>query len=638
LGPLTLIPLFGVALLLQRQAGLKPSTAFLHAVAAIVLVLYGAGLAGVLWWGALGVHVGGTGVLAVELLRRVREAPTGWVVPTPYGVMLALAAVFFAIHGNDLYLYYDEYAHWGIFVKEMLAFDGFWPAETNAMHPRYPPAAPLWQYLFNVFLPAREGFTYLGQFVLLFAPLLVLWESIAWRQPQWWIVVLALVGLVLTNFGLGITSLYVDHVLGVWFAGTVFSFVLERGCPWPRLLVFAAPVAVIALLKDAGLPFALAAATIMAVLYARRVWPASTGYTRVARSAAVFLGLIVPAWFCSQSWSWNRDDVGAAEDVQSVRGIVSGLASSAADVDPTSAEIGRRFLDVFFNQQLSNDAVSREFNAFSYGIRGLFTDRFRLTTATLLVAASAWWIALASFVLTAQARWTFGIVACGFLAAAAGYIATLYLSYRFAFGDRGLELSSYIRYVHTVVLPLALCSFAPLLPAFREAGTLAAWVVAGRRLSRHAALFGGALVALYLFETPHLLPLVRPNERLPLRTAFEPVTSAIHAGVGRARVWIYLPQDQPNGFIGRMLQYLLTPTPVLVERSEEFLRRSEREIRASWSGFDYVWIPAHLPEAIAADWARLAQGAPSAGLFHVRSSADGELEVELVTGPQMAAR
>ena len=468
MGPLTLIPLYGWALLLQRLAGLKPSTAFLHAVASVLLVLYAAGLAGVLWWGALAVHVGGTCVLAIELLRRARGAPTDWVVPTPYGVLAVLAAVFFAIHGNDLYVFYDEYAHWGIFVKEMLAFDGFWPAETNAMHPRYPPAAPLWQYLFNVFLPPKEGFAYFGQFVLLFAPLLVLWESIGWRQALWSIGVIALCALVLTNFGLGITSLYVDHVLSVWFAGTVFSFVLERSSPWPRVLWFAAPVTVIALLKDAGLPFGLVAAAIMAALYARRVWPTSTAYARVARPAAVFLCLIVPAWIGIQAWSWNRDHVGAAEDVQSVGGIVSGLASAAGDVDPTSAEIGRRFVDVFFNQQLSNDAVSWRFNAFSYDIRVLFTDRFRLTTATLLLAVVAWSILVATLVLTPQARWTFGIIACGFLANAAGYIVILYFSYRFAFGDRALELSSYTRYVHTVALPLALCAFAPLLPAFRE--------------------------------------------------------------------------------------------------------------------------------------------------------------------------
>jgi hypothetical protein len=636
LGPLTLVPLYGVALLLQRQAGLKPSTAFLHAVASIVLVLYAAGLAGLLWWAALAVHVGGTGLLAVELLRRVRGMRTGFVVPTPYVVLAVLAAVFFAFHRNDLYFYYDEYAHWGIFVKEMLAFDSFWPADTNAMHPRYPPAAPLWQYLFNVFLLPREGFTYFGQFVLLFAPLLVLWEAIPWRHAMWSVGVLALCVLVLANFGLGVTSLYVDHVLGVWFAGTVFSFVLERSTSWPRALSFAAPVAVIALLKDAGLPFALAAAAIMAALYCRRIWPASVAYARFARPAAVFVGLIVPAWICVQGWSWNRDYVGSAEDVQSVDGIVSGLVSSAGDDDPISTEISRRFVDVFLNQQLSNDAVSSQFNAFSYGIRDLFTDRFRLTTATMLLAVVAWWIVLAVFVLTREARWTFGIVACGFLAAAVGYIVILYFSYRFAFGDRGLELSSYIRYVHTVVLPLALCAFAPLLPAFREPGTPTAWVIGGRRVPRHAALFGAALVALYVAEPPHLLPLVRPNDRHQLREVFEPVTRALQAGVGRARVWIYLPQDQPNGFIGRMLQYLLTPTPVLVERSEDFMRQSEHEIRDRWSGVDYVWIPMQLPEAIAADWARLAGGGPPAGLFHVRSSANGELEVELVTWSQLA--
>jgi hypothetical protein len=606
----------------------------LHAVAFIVLALYAAALAGVLWWAALAIHLLGAAALAMELLRRAKEPAATWAVATPYGVLLALAAAFWAIHGNDLYFFYDEYAHWGIFVKEMLAFDGFWPADTNAMHPRYPPAAPLWQYFFNVFSPPREGFTYLGQFVLLVAPLLVLWESIAWRQWPWSLAVLGLCALALTNFGLGVTSLYVDHVLAVWFAGTVLAVVAERGDAAGRLLSFAAPVAVIALLKEAGLPFALAAATIIAALFARRAWSHSEWWLRFARPAAVLLVLIVPAFVCLQVWSWNRDRVGSAEDAYSVSGIVSGLLSGAQGTDPTSAEISRRFIDVFLNQQLSNDAVSRGFNEFTYGIRDLFADPFRLTTATLLLAVVAWWLALSAFVFSPEARWTWGIVSGGLLATAAAYILTLYFSYRFAFDTRGLELPSYVRYVHAVVLPLVLCAFAPLLPVFRGIGDAPAWTVAGRSLPRHAALFGGALAALYVFETPYLTPLVRPNERIALREAIEPVTSAIHNGVGRSRLWIYLPQDQPNGFIGRMLQYLVTPTPALVERSLDFFGRSEAEILASWAGVDYVWIPSQLPPEVTADWARLAPDAPTVGLFHVRSSTAGDLDIALVTGPQ----
>ena len=88
--------------------------------------------------------------------------------------MLALlCAWFWIVHGADQYFLYDEYAHWGIFVKEMLALDGLWTGDTNSMHPRYPPGAPLWQYLFNAFLPPSEGRTYLAHFVLLLAPLLM---------------------------------------------------------------------------------------------------------------------------------------------------------------------------------------------------------------------------------------------------------------------------------------------------------------------------------------------------------------------------------------------------------------------------------------------------------------------------------
>src|SRR5688572_30355901 len=198
MGLLTLLPILGFAAFLARKLETTLAVALLHAVSATILVLYAGGLIGVLWWSALAIHLVGVGLLGHELwrLRRNDRLPP---VSTPIAVLVVCVALFWLVHGNSVYLYYDEYAHWGVYLKEMLALDGFWLADTNSMHPRYPPAAPLWQYLFNVFLLPRESFTYFGQFVLLFAPLLVLWEAIPWRHAMWSVGVLALCVLVLRS-------------------------------------------------------------------------------------------------------------------------------------------------------------------------------------------------------------------------------------------------------------------------------------------------------------------------------------------------------------------------------------------------------------------------------------------------------
>src|SRR5688572_29252107 len=261
MGLLTLLPILGFAAFLARKLETTLAVALLHAVSATILVLYAGGLIGVLWWSALAIHLVGVGLLGHELwrLRRNDQLPQ---VSIPIAVLVVCVALFWLVHGNSVYLYYDEYAHWGVYLKEMLALDGFWLADTNSMHPRYPPAAPLWQYLFNAFREPSEGTAYLAQFVLLMAPLLVLWERVSWRRAGWLLLILALCVLALTDFGLGVNSLYVDHVIGAWFIGTILCFVADSPT-LRRSAVYALPLATLALLKESSLAFALAAAGIL---------------------------------------------------------------------------------------------------------------------------------------------------------------------------------------------------------------------------------------------------------------------------------------------------------------------------------------------------------------------------------------
>src|SRR5687768_8666025 len=108
MGLSTLLPILGFAALFARLLGTRLSVAMLHAVSAVILVLYVGGLAQSLWWTALAVHVVGVGLLGHELwrLRRNGNLPP---VSIPI-VMLALCVAFFwLVHRTSLYLYYDEY-------------------------------------------------------------------------------------------------------------------------------------------------------------------------------------------------------------------------------------------------------------------------------------------------------------------------------------------------------------------------------------------------------------------------------------------------------------------------------------------------------------------------------------------------
>ncbi len=552
-------------------------------------------------------------------------------IPLPIGVLVLLCAWFWIVHGEDQYFLYDEYAHWGVFLREMLALDGLWTGDTNSMHPRYPPGAPLWQYLFNAFVTPSDGKAYFAHFVLLLAPLLVLWNAVRWSQPLWIVAILALALLAIANFGLGVTTLYVDQTTGVWYLGTILAAVADNNLTSRRVALYAAPLAVLALLKDAGLPFAMSGAVIVAALFCYRTLGSERARSAWRKTGVALAVLLAPLLLCAQVWSWNRDAAGAAREIQSVTGVVGGIADSIGIADAErDTELSRRLAEVFFDQQLSNSQVTWRFNEFSYGSRDLFTDSYRLTTFGLLVGFVVWWLAIAYGVLTEESRRKWVIVAGGVFLTAVAYIASLHLSYRFSFGARGLDLPSYVRYVHVVALPMLLLAFCPLLPAFRDEPDRA-WLVRGRAVPRRAAIYVAAVLALYAVETPYLRPILEPNPNAGLRTNLETLIERIRADVGTSRTWIYYTADAPNGFFARMALFLFAPTPAAVETSESFLQNADAaSVAESLRAFEYVWIASRLTPEASAGLARFSAGDVTTPLYRVRITTSGDVTLEPV--------
>jgi hypothetical protein len=234
-------------------------------------------------------------------------------------------------------------------------------------------------------------------------------------------------------------------------------------------------------------------------------------------------------------------------------------------------------------------------------------------------------------VLRGAERWTWGIVACGIGLTGVAYIVALYLTYRFATGEHGLALSSYTRYVHTIALPMLILCFAPLLPAFRSPEQERTWPIFGRSLPAHSILAFLGCIGLYVFETPYLRPVVQPNSVVGLRQQFEPITAAIHSAVGRSSVWLYMPNDYPNGFVGHLFQYLMAPTPTYVEREKTFLERDPGEVLDEWSEFDYVWLPTELDPEAANRFVEVAGLPLEDRLFVVTTDETGKTRLEPVT-------
>ena len=594
----TLIPLLGFILLWRRAASSSAAVAALHATAAVLLILYISSLAGLLRpaaWLLLGT---GSIIAIYEISLLVRRNS---VFAVPIGVWLILAGLVWFVHGGGGFAYYDEFAHWGIYIKEMLATHQLWDGETNAMHLRYVPGPPLWQYLFLTPGGPLEGGAYLAQFCLLSIPLLILWQRVSWKQVPWMIGILLLVVIAVSNFGHGFASLYVDHVLGAWFAGTLFCFLSELDAPSPRRrLFYVLPVATIVLLKDAGLYFALAATGIMALLvFWKRAFEGDRRRIgRGLRSGALLAAVgIAGAVLVTASWNMNRDALQIPSSKISIGGILSGIAAGESDLtEEELAELGRRYRDVVLDQQISKNEVSAMYNAYTYGLKTQFTDRFRLTTASAIVLFVVWQIIVVSKLASPGQRARWAIMAVGMLATLLLYLLVLSLSYRFAFDERALSLSSYLRYVHTALLPMLLLVFLPLLPAFRGDDEEAFQFADGFRLPVGATIFVALLAVLYVVETPYLKPVYTAHEPPPIHTQLEPLSARIAGVVGDDRLWIYFPVPDSNGLIGRILKYQMAPVRTEVAVDPAMFADRPELMQALVSEWDYLWFPVPSPE------------------------------------------
>ena len=143
-----LLPILGVVLLLRRIGRLTDSMAILNAVSALILLLYIGALLGFMRHTAFSLTGIGLLLLIYELrnLKRLGEFP----LTTPILLFIFIPVIYWLIHSESRPLFWDEYSHWGIYIREMVSTHQLWTIETNAAHPDYPPGNALWQYFFTL--------------------------------------------------------------------------------------------------------------------------------------------------------------------------------------------------------------------------------------------------------------------------------------------------------------------------------------------------------------------------------------------------------------------------------------------------------------------------------------------------------
>lgn len=609
---LLLAPLLGWMLIIGRLLDTSPARSLLLAVSAIVLLLYTGGLVGALPMVRLAVLAAGLLLLMTEILRH-RATSLARLTSLPILVWLGLAVVYFALHSGGHFRFYDEYSHWGIHLKEMLALNGYWDASSNSLHPRYPPGPTLWQYLFFVFRPFNDGLAYFAQFLLLITPLMILFEGVGGRssealrdnkQQRWstqnpigsvfWIVAITtLILLSLASLGHGIASLYVDHVLGAWIAGLVVAVITTTDRPsLSRHLPLLMPLVVLALIKDVGFFFALALAAIFALLLLLRTLDSRPPRWRWRKPAVLLAIWVIGSLLVTLAWTANRDAASAPADVMSVAGLAGIVTGSTRFDDPERAALVRaRFTEMFTGHPLAKTRASYRYNESSYATMDELGKGGSPTTAGFFVLYVLAGAAMLAVVLPPGKRIEWGIVYASFLGLAAGYLLMLYLSYQFVFPRRdGLNIASYVRYVHSIALPMWLLMLTPLLPVARLDQSTA---TARHALVRPAAMLI-VIATLLIVARPYLTPLYRPVAMPAFRADVAPFARQVQTIARRAPVWVLFPEPNEHRLLSSILLHEITPTPARIENDLELLA-SEASFRAALAGYTYAWIVADSP-------------------------------------------
>ena len=547
---------------LARTFRWPPATLPLFTLCSILLFLYIAALGGLLRPASHAVLAGGLILLGASLLGRQRRALLAALAEPGLAIWLVVGALLWPKLSTAAYGNWDEFTHWGRVSKEVYLRNGLVPATSDLYCKDYPPGTSLLHYFAASTMGYSEAKTYYAHDLLLLAAVVSLLQYVEWRRWGAVVVGLAFSYWALFTLGLGLSSLYVDHVLGVLAGAAIGQYWVSRerndGGVW-RIVPL---VACLPLIKEMGLLLAAVATGIVVVdraYLAIRGWherapdpPVSrrAGYAPVG--ALVLLPLLVHA-----SWGYRLHAEGIGQTFTfraSPSQIARGLLRPQDD--PFRERIVTSFGDALRRQDLFGAGARGSLIAgvLPPGIgRGNVLRRgWRFTVATAALVLTLIGVVNALVEPNARERWRHALAGLGLALGAAGYLATLLAAYAYAFSEyEGSRLVSLERYAGTYLLAWALACVATLVGGLRRTGY-------GRMVTL-GVCWTMAVVALLTLPGTSIRFLLRPvpgvsDSRAAIQHAVSPLAEGAPPDAKVYHFW-----QNTDGFFHRISTYELTP-------------------------------------------------------------------------------
>ncbi|MBN9237661.1 MULTISPECIES: hypothetical protein [Phyllobacteriaceae] len=503
----------------------------------IIVVLYAAALFGFPYPVAISIYLLGF-VCLMHVLQKIIWDKLDPGTAVYFAAVLLVLICFYVRLANDFqFLGWDEFSHWALAVKNLLADQALWGATSNIQFKAYAPGTAVLQYYFAFFGGRGEAAQLIGIDVLI-ASAITATIGPAIRQP---IVALLLAGLCVFLcylLGYSLYDIYVDHTLGFVFAATLSaSFSLPRN--WIGVLALVPPIVTLLLIKHVGLLLGL---VVVAAVTCSQLWRDRSALRELkmkAVLAAIAPGVLLLASILAASWTWKNYVAGIGETTQTI--TLRSLLGFLFAPDERSLVIQAEFTNRFFNG-----------SAATVWLPVVWPDEIGISLAKVFFVLVAATLALAALVRQSRVVISLGVLTAGSI----GYLLVLLAAYRYYFGEyEGRILTSFERYFGTyllawgVVLLGILCRQIAIAPQ-------------GVRIAASAAL---AMIFLAspvgLRNTVFLGPEQRTASAAKdakMRGELETIANVLLPQTSRKSVIYYVDQDT-TGYSYYLFRYLVAP-------------------------------------------------------------------------------
>ncbi len=630
------------------------------AVSGLMGALYLASLAGFLRPAALALFWGGLAAWAPGAWLARRRGPGTWAgFFTPGAALFVVLGLAFALAFPQLSLQlWDEFSHWAVATKELLATDALPGAAGALIFKEYPVGVNLVHYWAAVNIADREAVFYLGHFLLLAAPFSAFFAGLSWRKPWWLLGLLAASALIVFTLSVYVCSLMVDVILALYLGAGLF-LATRRDLTSGEVAIFAPALMALPLIKSSGYMFAWMILAALAVAQGPRLMRSWRSERRAA-SLAVLAFLLVLAGPLVSHLSWNHrvKALGIVPAFKTAPITLPHVLDAFSDRASERHRLTREnFAKALYDTPLSNYTFEPE-RSLAQALKEALGLPGWVRPPQMGLAG---WLVLAGLLFAAgflrqrepSRRKRLLLVLGLFAVFGVVYVFGLLLLYLFTFSEfEGPRLASYARYINTMLMPLMLAGLALAAPHGERAED-SPWAGNPARRAAYWACLGCALLGV-LAQAPSWAgaPKWRAwGDASEERSYITPLTEEVKRLTPlTARVFIVYQRSAGRGF--HIARYEIAPRPAnkwffsLGRPYYDGDVWTEPLTPGKWSrmlvdeDFDYVFLERADEQFWSAFGGLFAQTPDPRGhvIFKVVKGPEGFTRLEAVGGPDAPAR